>query len=110
MGAFLAGNAVQLAVWAGGLAAAALLARRRIGALWAAGIVGVCLALADGLADAAVLWRSSAPFGWPLWVARATTAATVGLGLGLLGAAALAVRRHDPLPGRAGGPARRPDA
>lgn len=105
--AFLFGNVVQLALWTGGLVVAALLTRRRVGGLWAAGIVGVCLGVADGLADAAVLWRSSAPFGWPLWVARTTTAGTVGLGLGLLVAAALAVRRHDPLPRRAGIPGRR---
>ncbi|MGF7239229.1 MAG: hypothetical protein ACQSGP_30370 [Frankia sp.] len=92
---FLTGNSLQLVAWTAGVLAVIALARRRINALWVAGMVGAVLALADGLPDAGVLYRSSAPFAWPLSVARALTAITVGLGFGLLAAVALALRRHD---------------
>jgi hypothetical protein len=92
---FITGNGIQLAVWAVGLGAVAALARRRVNGLWVAGMVGAILALADGLPDAGVWYRSSAPFAWSLATARTLTSVTVGLGLGLLAAVALALWRHD---------------
>lgn len=92
---FVTGNSIQLVAWAIGLVTVIALVRRGIGALWVAGMVGAVLALADGLPDAGVLYHSSAPFAWSLSIARTLTALTIGLGFGLLAAAAVALRRHD---------------
>ncbi|MFG1920950.1 Dyp-type peroxidase [Cryptosporangium sp. NPDC048952] len=79
----------QVAVWAIGGFAVWLLIRRHDGGPWAAAIVGVCVAVASGVPDLPVFWRSSAPTVLPLVVDRLAVAVSLGAGLGLVGALAL---------------------
>lgn len=83
----------QIAVWAIGGLAAFLLVRRRDGGPWAAAIVGVCVAVASGIPDLPVFWRSSAPTVLPLPVDRTAVAVGLGAGLGLVGSLGLHLLR-----------------
>jgi hypothetical protein len=94
LGAFVWGNTVVALVWVGGLAAAVLLLRRSVTGLYLAAACGFVLALVGGFADVGVLYRSGAPVAGPLGLTRAAVAASVGLGLGLVAAVALAGRRQ----------------
>ncbi|MFI5958717.1 Dyp-type peroxidase [Cryptosporangium sp. NPDC051539] len=96
----------QAAVWAIGGFAVYLLGRRRDGGTWAAAIVGVCVAVASGVPDLPVFWRSSAPTVLPPAVDRLSVLLGLGLGLGLLGALALQLL----LSGRSTAAASRPAA
>ena len=86
------------------VAAAVYASRRRPAADLALGLVGACLALIAGLANAAVLARGVAPVpGDPTW-ARAATAFVIAAGFGLALAAGLRLRvahaqPQDPAPG-----------
>ena len=53
------------------------------------------IGVVGGLGDVGVFRHSSAPFAASLVLARLLTALTVAVGLGLVPACALAVRRHD---------------
>ncbi|SHM89395.1 Dyp-type peroxidase [Cryptosporangium aurantiacum] len=83
----------QVAVWGIGGVAVWLLVRRRDAGPWAAAVFGVCVAIASGIADLPVFWRSSAPTVLPLGVDRLTVVVGLGVGFGLVGALALQLLR-----------------
>ncbi|WP_250292997.1 hypothetical protein [Frankia sp. CiP1_Cm_nod1] len=91
---FVYGNIVEMAAWLLGLAAAVLLVRRASAGRYLAGSAGFVIAVTGGFGDLDVLYRSSAPIAGPMGLARTLTAVTIGIGLGLLGATALASRRR----------------
>ncbi|KLL10935.1 hypothetical protein [Protofrankia coriariae] len=113
---FVYGNIVEMTAWILGLAAAVLLLRRSSAGRYLAGTAGFVIAMVGGFGDLGVLYRSSAPIAGPIGLARTLTAVTIGIGLGLLAATALASRqrasrgpggtgrksRHHSDPGQAG--------
>jgi len=108
LGQLAAGSFVSLFAWAAGVAAAWLLARRRPEGLFAAGFAGAVIAIFGGLVDLSDLTRSQVPFAWGAALARLLVSASLGIGVGLVVAAAVGLRRH-PVP-RDGQPAPAPAA
>ncbi|HVU72498.1 MAG TPA: hypothetical protein VHE83_06020 [Mycobacteriales bacterium] len=92
---FASGNVVEAVAWVLGIVGAGFALRRHIGGLFALGAAGAVIGAVGGLGDVGVFGHSSAPFAGSLVLARALTALTVALGLGLVPACFLAVRRHD---------------
>ena len=92
---FASGNVVEAIAWLVGIVGAVIALRGGIGGLFAVGTAGAVVGAVGGLGDVGVLGHSSAPFASSLVLARALTALSVALGLGLVPACALAVRRHD---------------
>ncbi|MGH9212271.1 MAG: hypothetical protein ACRD2C_16560 [Acidimicrobiales bacterium] len=82
-----AGRLVSLAGWVVGVVAIALLTRSRRSGLHAAALTGLCLAVGGGLANLDSLSRPDLLFAGPDGLARVATAASLGIGLGLLGGA-----------------------
>ncbi len=91
---FFFGNTVETVVWVLGLIAAVLLVRRSVVGLYLAATAGFVIAMIGGFGDVGVLYRSSAPIAGPIGLARTLTATTIGIGFGLLGAAAAASRQQ----------------
>jgi deferrochelatase/peroxidase EfeB len=89
-------GADALLIWPFGLLAAALLWRRLTRAGWLAAAVGAIIAVTIAVDDAPDLWRSSSPTLWPVGVNRAAVALVMGIGLGLVVALPVLLRRHVP--------------
>ena len=81
---FLKGNAIEIVAWAAAVACAVLLFRRRPAGAYLLPVPTLVIAILGGLADQAVLHRSSAPYDFPLWTDRVLTSLTLGLGIGLI--------------------------
>jgi deferrochelatase/peroxidase EfeB len=83
-----------LLIWPFTLLACWLLWHRHTRAAWLGAGLGVLVAVTMVLDDAPVWWRSSAPTALPADVNRAAVAIVAGLGLGLIVALPLLLRRH----------------
>jgi hypothetical protein len=94
----VSGSYLSAMGWIAGGAAVWLLGRRRRpDGVFAAGFAGAFIALNGGVADLSDLSRSQIAFAWPEGVARAAVALSLGIGVGLVAAAFIAVRRHGAL-------------
>jgi hypothetical protein len=93
---FILGNTVEMVAWALGLVAALLLLRGSITGVYLAATAGFVIAMVGGVGDIGLLYRSGAPVAGPVILARALTAVTIGVGLGLLCAVAVVTRRGGP--------------
>jgi deferrochelatase/peroxidase EfeB len=99
----LAGDDALL-IWPFALLTCWLLWHRHTRAAWLGAGLGVLVAVTMVVEDAPVWWRSSAPTALPQDLNRAGVAVVVGLGLGLIAALPLLLRRH-PVPARPWTPA-----
>lgn len=90
----VAGSFLSIVAWAAGAVAVWMLAHRRPQGLLAAGFAGLFIALSGGVADLVDLTRSQVPFAWGAALARLLVSASLGAGLGLVGAATLGLRRN----------------
>ncbi|CAI7973938.1 conserved membrane hypothetical protein [Frankia sp. Hr75.2] len=102
--AFVWGNAVQIAVWAGALAGAVLVVRRSPTGLYLAVSAGLLIAVLGGLPDLGVFVRSGTPVVGPVLVVRVVTAVTLGAGAGLGLAVWLTLRRQPEMSVSSGAP------
>jgi hypothetical protein len=93
---FVGDNFVSLVIWVA--AAFTIRALRRGGAVGRYGLVlvGGMIALVSGLSDLSSLWKSQLETTGPALLARAEVAAGLGLGLGVVGGALVALRRSAP--------------
>ena len=82
--------------WAAGIVAVVMLRKRQSEGLFAGGFAGAFIALAGGLADLTDLSRSQVPFAWGATAARLFVAISLGIGVGLVLAAVVGIRRHPP--------------
>ena len=82
--------------WAAGIFAVVMLRRGQSEGLFAAGFAGAFIALSGGLVDVADLSKSQVPFAWGADLARLFVAVSLGVGVGLIGAAVVGIRRHPP--------------
>ena len=82
--------------WAAGIVAVVMLRRRQSEGLFAAGFTGAFIALSGGLVDVADLSSSQVPFAWGAGLARLFVAISIGVGVGLIAAAVVGVKRHPP--------------
>jgi deferrochelatase/peroxidase EfeB len=87
-----------LLIWPFALLTCWLLWHRHTRAAWLGAGLGVLVAVTLVLDDAPVWWRSSAPTALPQTLNRAAVAVVVGLGLGLIAALPLLLRRHPVTP------------
>ena len=94
LGDLAVASLVSVFAWAAAVVAVLLLLRRRPEGLFVAAFAGIFIALVGGLADLADLTRSQVPFAWGAGLARFLVSVSLGVGLGLLAAAVLGVRRH----------------
>lgn len=108
IGQTLAGSFYSILAWAAAAIAVRLLLKRRSDGLYAAGFAGMFIALYGGVIDFGDLTRSQVPFLWGAPFARALVAVSLGVGLGLIVASVIGLRRH-PVP-RAPEDAQAPDA
>lgn len=92
-------GADALLVWPFTLVTGVLLWRGRTRAVWLAAGIGAIMAIEMVLDDAPVWWRSSSPSALPPIANRAAVAIVVGIGIGLVVALPLLVRRF-PAPQR----------
>jgi hypothetical protein len=98
VGAVFTDNGAYTVVgWVVGVAAIVMLLRRKPDGLFLAMFAGLVVVLFAGIADSAVLRRSEVPFAWDANVARVTVSVALGLGLGVIGGSALALRRQPPI-------------
>jgi len=88
-------GAEALLIWPFAIFATWLLWCRHTRAAWLSAGLGLIMATTLALDDAPVWWRSSAPSALPALANRATVAVVVGLGLGLVAALPLLLRRHS---------------
>lgn len=95
LAAFATGNLAEAVAWLLGLLGATQLARRSIAGPYLAGTAAVVIAVVGGYGDVGTLSSATAPFAGPFGWARLLTAVSLGVGAGLLAAAALTVRRLD---------------
>jgi hypothetical protein len=93
VGRLFTGSFYSVIGWVLGVVAVWFLAHRRVDGLYAAAFAGVSAALFTGILDVTVLSRSTAPFAGPMWFDRATTAVSLGLGVGIAVGSVLAIRR-----------------
>ena len=96
LGAALGGSFSSLIAWGVGVLAVFLLARRRPDGFFAAAFAGLFVAVFGGVADIGTLSRSHAPFAWSIGLGRLLVAASLGLGLGLLAGAIIALVKERP--------------
>jgi deferrochelatase/peroxidase EfeB len=94
LGALVGSDA--LLAWPFAVLGAGLLWREHTRAAWLTAVVGLVTAVNLAIDDAPAVWRSSAPTAWPSAVNRAIVALVVGIGLGLVAALPLLLRRHPP--------------
>jgi hypothetical protein len=92
----LLGGIVSTAAWGCGIWAVAALQREREMSIFAAAVAALFVSL-FGLTDAFGLGRSQIAYAFPPGAARAAVAANLGLGAGLVVAAAVVIRRHPEL-------------
>jgi hypothetical protein len=92
MVALLLGGLLSVAVWVIGVGTVNALQQQRHGGAMAAGGVGLFLAV-YAAADASSLFRSQVPSAFPAEFTRLGIAGTLGMGVGLIGAAAIVERR-----------------
>ena len=90
------GSFYSIVGWVLGLVAARLLWQRRVDGLYAAVFAGGSAALFTGLLDFTVLSRSQAPFAGSITVDRLTVAISLGVGVGVMVAALIAIRSTRP--------------
>jgi deferrochelatase/peroxidase EfeB len=91
-------GSASLLLWPFALFAAALLWQRHTRAAWISAAVGFVVAVTLVVEDAPVWWRSSAPAAVPGWVNRTIVALVVGIGLGLVIALPVLLRRFPRTP------------
>ncbi|WP_018353076.1 Dyp-type peroxidase [Longispora albida] len=84
VGAFIGGDLLQVTCWLVLAAALFFLRKKHSAGVWLAAGGSAMIALTSGVADAPVLWRSSAPFAWDITLNRATLSLTIAFGFGLL--------------------------
>jgi deferrochelatase/peroxidase EfeB len=89
-------GADALLIWPFALLTGWLLWRRHTRAAWLAAGIGALMAIEMAVDDAPVLWRSSSPSALPPTLNRAAVALVVGIGVGLVVALPLLLRRHPP--------------
>jgi hypothetical protein len=82
--------------WALGVVALVLLGRSQRAGFYVAACAGLLIAIFGGVADYTGLTRSQIPFGWSGWIARLLVALTLGLGIGLIAASIIGIRRTAP--------------
>jgi hypothetical protein len=83
---------LSMAAWVAGVAAIVGLQRRREGGLLAACFCGVVIAVMSGLTDLPSLTRSQLPGDLPVAFVRFSVAVAIGMGTGLVVAAAMRLR------------------
>lgn len=83
--------------WVAGVTGVWMLLRRRPDGLLLAAVAGLLGALFGGIVDLGDLSKSQLPFAFPAVVGRFTVALSLGLGLGLVAGAVLALRRIGPI-------------
>ncbi len=88
------GSFYALIAWVAAAYGIWTLARRKAEGLLAAGFAGAFIALFGGVIDFSDLTRSQVPFAWSAALARFLVAASLGLGIGLVVASVVGVRRH----------------
>ncbi len=102
-------GADALLIWPFALLTGWLLWRRHTRAAWLAAGIGALMAIEMALDDAPVWWRSSSPSALPPTLNRFLVVLVVGIGIGLIVALPLLLRRHPPTdrpwPGAANEPA-----
>jgi hypothetical protein len=82
----------------GAVAAAVVAVQRKPVAPLALALAGACLAVLGGVTDAAVFNQAFAPVPWSADLARACTAVTIAVGMGVTAAAWLRIRTDRPAP------------
>lgn len=98
----VSGNYLSVLAWLVGLGAVVLLLRDHPDAPFPAAFAAFVAALAGGLADIGALSKSQVPFAWSVELARFLVATSLGLGVGVVIAAVLAIRRTLPASGHDG--------
>ncbi|MGH9139431.1 MAG: hypothetical protein ACRD0G_20665 [Acidimicrobiales bacterium] len=94
VGQLASGSFYALVAWIAAGIGVWLLARRKPEGLLAAGFAGAFITLFGGIVDFSDLTRSQVPFAWSATLARLLVAASLGIGVGLVIAAVLGVRRY----------------
>ena len=90
------GSFFSLFAWVAGVVGIAALLRRNTDGLFAVIFSAVVIALFGGLNDLSDLFRSQVPYAWSASLARLTVAVSLGLGIGLVIASVLILRRLSP--------------
>ena len=96
IGSVVGSSFYSVFAWAAGIVAVVMLRRGQSEGLFAAGFAGAFIALAGGLVDVGDLSSSQVPFAWGATLARLFVAVSLGVGVGLVGAAVVGLRRHPP--------------
>jgi hypothetical protein len=94
LGKLVGGSFASFIAWAVAFAGIPLLRRGSDDGLWFAGFAALFITLVGGVNDLADLTRSQVPFGWSAGLARALVAVTLGLGTGVVAAAAVRLLRN----------------
>ncbi|HEV7886105.1 MAG TPA: hypothetical protein VGO92_00990 [Acidimicrobiales bacterium] len=94
LGRVVLGSFFSVVAWVVAAIGMRQLARRSGDGLLMAAFAGVVIGLFGGVGDLPALFSSQVPFAWSAGLARALTAASLGLGFGLLGGAVVAIVRH----------------
>jgi hypothetical protein len=87
----------MLIVWVGAIVIAVMALRGRVGAVFGTATSGLVLALTSGIPTLGVLWHSQVVTAYPPDLQRLLVALTLGVGVGLLPAGWLLIRRIDPV-------------
>jgi hypothetical protein len=93
LGRVFLGGIVATVGWVVGAVCIGPLQDQREGGVVGAGITGFVLGVFSGLGDLSVLTQSQVPFSFAAGVARLFVAVTIGLGLGLVAASLVVLRR-----------------
>ena len=75
---------ISIGAWVLALASGLAFLRKRFDALYVSVFAAGIITLVGGLSDIAVLSSSAVPFAFPIWLARASIALTLGLGIGVV--------------------------
>ena len=75
---------ISMGAWVLALASVLAFLRKRFDALYVSVFAAGIITLVGGLSDIAVLSASAVPFAFPIWLARASIALTLGLGIGVV--------------------------
>ena len=73
-----------MGAWVLALASVLAFLRKRFDALYVSVFAAGIITLVGGLSDIAVLSSSAVPFAFPIWLARASIALTLVLGIGVV--------------------------
>ena len=105
LGALAASGLATVIGWVAAAIGVRLLLQGKLDGAYAAAVTGGVLALTGGLGDLKDLFRSQVPSVLSAGATRALVALSLGLGVGLVVAAVVAVQRHRPPPPADGVPA-----